>query len=78
MALYKVARTDSVDWDEYRSVIVRAKSEDEALRIVLTASSFFGQVEPLDGFAADGSNATVTRIETRGPSEIILRDYNAG
>ncbi|MGI5404159.1 hypothetical protein ACQEVG_32855 [Streptomyces sp. CA-135486] len=83
MPLYKVSRTDRVDYDEFDAVVVRASNETAALEVALVqpagdevASWNVGR--PMRGFMADGSNATVERVVEDGPTEIVLGSFNAG
>jgi hypothetical protein len=83
MALFLVSRTDNVDWDEHRAIVVRAGDEATALKIATNGDEY-----PLDGriywdahfegFERDGSNLVVERIDGRGPAGLILADFKAG
>lgn len=83
MALYLVSRTDTVRYDEYEAVVVRAGSADTALKIATHGEEerFGDDVwwEPdFSGFQRDGSNLTVERLDTRGPAGLVLASVNAG
>ncbi|MCM2391741.1 hypothetical protein [Streptomyces albipurpureus] len=89
MALYKVSRTDTVDYDEHEAVVVRAESSKDALAFVtrietgegrsaISGKAFTWSDPAYRGFLADGSNAKVTRIRGRGEPGEILASFNAG
>jgi hypothetical protein len=77
--IFKVARTEHTDYDEYDEVIVRAGNESDALELVLTQPGhWLYDGKPMHGFRADGSNASVERLVEDGPAEILLGSFNAG
>jgi hypothetical protein len=77
--VFRVKRTDHVDYDEYDEVIVRAGNESEALTLVLTSPGhWLYDGEPMRGFRADGSNADVERVVEDGPAGLILGSFHAG
>jgi hypothetical protein len=77
--IFKVVRTDGHDYDEYDEVIVRAGNESEALTVVLTSPGhWLYDGEPMRGFKADGSNASVERVVEDGSAGIIAASFNAG
>lgn len=84
MALYKVSRTDGHDYDEYSAVIVRAASEDEALKVATdgteeTYGDDYTQWDPrFAGFERDGSNLRVEKLSARGPVGTVLASFHAG
>ena len=82
MPLYLIQRTDDVDYDEYASVLIRAATAEEAMRLATrpitqedVAGGLTGAIvgRPFyDGFRADRSNLTCTPIHEDGdPGEII-------
>lgn len=79
MALWLVVRTDEADWDEYRSVVVRAKNEGGALAIAThpCAVDDDGYKHAFHGFNPDGSNLRVERLESTGRAVVILADFKA-
>lgn len=76
--LWLVSRTDAVDWQEHRDVVVRAGSGAEALRMVTC-----GFVHPdgceyrFSGYRRDGSNARVVEILPDGGPAIICEEFTA-
>jgi hypothetical protein len=68
MKLWLVKRNDSVGYDEYDSVVVRASTMEQARVLVLDAE--------MEGFTAD--NMVVEPLEVPGEPGIILGSYNAG
>jgi hypothetical protein len=80
MALYLVSRTDSVDYDEFDALVIRAKNEKEALKIATARDPYSYEQARAEyqRFAADGSNAKVEKIAVTGKSEVILGSFNAG
>lgn len=82
MALFLVSRTDDVGYDEHDAIVVRAGNEATALKIAMHGieEEYGGRqyVNRFSGFAADGSNLEVERLEARGPAELVLASFNAG
>ncbi|MFF1625594.1 hypothetical protein [Streptomyces sp. NPDC058272] len=79
MPIFRVKRSDAVDYDEFDEVIVRAGNESDALNVVLTSPGhWLYDGEPMRGFLADGSNARVERVVEDGPAEIVVASFNAG
>jgi hypothetical protein len=74
MAFYIVTRNDHVDAEQYDALIVRARGRKQALDLVTDNGS------PFDGFKADGSNATVTKLEDSREHDnaVLLASYIAG
>ncbi|MBD3004798.1 hypothetical protein [Streptomyces sp. 5-10] len=70
MKLWLVKRTDSdqMDYEEYKTVLVRAANADEALRIVC-------EEKKMSGFRADRSNAVAERLTVDGARGVILADF---
>jgi hypothetical protein len=59
MAFYLVTRTDDLDYNQYDGMIVRASGRKQALALVTRGP---GDI-PFAGFAKDGSNARVEKLE---------------
>ncbi|MFB7114069.1 hypothetical protein [Streptomyces sp. NPDC056291] len=79
MALYLVSRTDDAWWDEYRSVLIRAKDEAAALAMATDPKANNGDGPyGFEGFKPDGSNLSVERLDGRGKATVILTDFKAG
>jgi hypothetical protein len=79
MAIYRITRTDSTDYDEFDRIVVRAASESEALDLVCRADP----EEPYEtqlfrGFRIDGSNAKAEEIPATGDAAVIVESFNAG
>ena len=70
MKLFKLTRTDSVDYDEYDSFVVRAKNEKEARDLLQKEHSY-------DTWP-NGSNVTCEVLRNKGDPEIIIGSFNAG
>jgi len=66
--IYLVERTDSVDYDECDSFVVRAKSRKEASDL---CKDYYG-------FNLKDKPVKITLIKSVGKSEKILRSFNAG
>ena len=75
MKLWKIERTDHVDYDEYDSAIVRARSAGHAVDLMF---------EDLDnsvmscGFQRDPQNFTVTQLTEAGHSGVVIASFKAG
>lgn len=83
MALYKVSRTDGCRYDEYDAIVVRAPSENEALKIATSGDEErYGIYVEWDsrfpGFKRDGSNLKAEMILSAGPAGFVLGSFNAG
>jgi hypothetical protein len=80
MYLWIVSRTDDADYEEVRSALVRAETEDAALHMVCGGPHpDFPGVKALDlyglhGFKRDRSNATVQRLTEEGEPGILMDD----
>lgn len=79
MHLWLVSRTDNhFDYHEHRTVLVRAKTEADALSLVCGGPDpEFPDVKafaswPMQGFEPDRSNASATLLSPEGPAEILL------
>lgn len=66
MPLFLICRTDPQNYDEYFGFVVRARSVEQATKMM----------KPYPEFRP--GHFTVERIPIRGPEEIILEDFNAG
>jgi len=76
MKLWLVRRNDSVSYDEYDSMVVRATDQVEAVRLCneLTHSTrSYGDPE-----CGNFDDSTVTEIISEGEPTIILGSFNAG
>ena len=72
MKLFKIYRTDEIDYDEHKAIVVRAKDADRAQEIAFTG--YYD--EPFLGFKAD--NVVVEEIPADGDEAVILDSFNAG
>ncbi len=68
--LFVLKRLNSVGWDEHAGFVVRAKDENEARQLAASAGR-----EDWWSFPEQTSCEVIT---TKGQSEIILEDFNAG
>jgi hypothetical protein len=84
MPFYKVSRTDGCRYDEFDAVVVRAASEDEALKYATDGDEEhygddYTEWDPrFRGFERDGSNLKVEKLSARGPVGTVLASFNAG
>lgn len=78
MALYLITRTDSVDYDEYDSIVVRAANEKAAMKMATEQRDGPHHYAEFEGFAWDGSNLKIEHVDARGKAEVILSSFNAG
>jgi len=74
MSLFLLKRTDRVGYDENDACVVRASSEAEARQVAA------GELHGDEGSAtwAESGNITITKLEPRGPAELVLASFNAG
>ena len=70
MKLWKLTRTDQVDYDQYDSFVVRARSELEARRLVT-------QFAPSSTWTKD-ENVTCVELLKNGSTMIILAKFIRG
>lgn len=70
MRLFLVRRTDSVDYNEYGAMLVRAKNVAAAKAMVFERSGRNG------GMRDD--NVEVLIVTSKGQPGIIIRDFRAG
>lgn len=75
MKLWKIERTDHVDYDEYDSAIVRARSANHAVDLMF--EDLGNPVIPF-GFQRDPQNFTVTQLTDTGNAGVVLASFNAG
>lgn len=75
MAFYEISRTDVVEPGEYDALIVRASGRKQALKAVTGGDS----VPAYSGFAEDGSNANVRKLDDgrNVPNGVVLASYVA-
>ena len=73
MKLFKVYRTDKVNWDEYRTFAIIAHDSAEALSLV-TACILVGWGSILYG----QWTAEEIDLDNETESRILVEDYNAG
>jgi hypothetical protein len=89
MAIYMVERTDEIGYDQYESVLVRAKSTKEAKDMVVKRSQWCETFHPEHTESDFGSNCGefegltptnthVSKVEPTGESEVLLMSFNAG
>ncbi|WBP87024.1 hypothetical protein [Kitasatospora cathayae] len=73
MAFYLIARTDSVNENEFDGFVVRAKGRRQALELVTGGKTG----EPFDGFKKDGSNVRVEKLDDsrQHNNSVILASY---
>ena len=71
MNLYLI-KADKCDYDEYDAILVRAESEEEAIKLV----------SPTGEWSSDRFNArqrlTTSVVSVEGPPEVIISSFNAG
>jgi len=70
MAIYRITRTDSVRYEEYDGVVVRAASAKAALALVTGEKTM-----KHGGFREDGSNLSVERVPGTGDAAVILASF---
>lgn len=70
MMLWLLERTDSVGYDEYDSLVVRAASEDEARKVADSSHCY--------GPWLDTQYCVVKRIDVDGEAEIVHASFCAG
>lgn len=73
MPIYLLVRTDSVDWEENDSVVVRASSEEAARELAAKHSAFEG---PSPWLSPSKSTCEVVTVD--GEDEVVLASYKAG
>lgn len=73
MPIFKLCRTYRVDWDEMRSVVVRAVNGDMA-RVFVDYQQYGGP----PGVWLNPLTSTCVEIPPDGTSEVILTDVKAG
>lgn len=89
MAIYIVERTDEIDYEEYESVLVRAKSYKDAKDMVVKRSQWCKEYHPAHteefyrGSCAEYSgmlpyNTHVFKVEPTGDREVLMTDFHAG
>jgi hypothetical protein len=85
MALFLVKRNDSIDYDEYDEVVVRARNAEQAKQLVLTKYWSLHYSEGSDVPGGGGAyhgftehNIEVDRIDTVGSPQEICASFNAG
>ena len=84
MYLYKVERTDKIDYDEYDSIVICAKDRNSAFNYLHSEGEFGDeerwQLRP--GWFNNADNIIVTCIGTasKGMSDgnVIIESFNAG
>lgn len=69
--LYILERISDVDWDETKSIVIRAEDEDRAREIAY-------RVGVPNGIWKDRDETTCTVINVEGINEVICHDFNAG
>lgn len=79
MNVYLVERTDTVDYDEWDSVVVVAATEEEALD---TAPAFVNNSAHPTHWVSDWTQkprkATLVATGAEGPRRTVLSSFNAG
>ena len=76
MKLYKIERTDSIDYDEYDALVVRAKDEQQVRDIALGLGEFEKDGHYLGFGIVD--NFTITEVTADGEPGVIVSSFNAG
>jgi hypothetical protein len=89
MAIYIVERTDEIEYDQYESVLVRAKSYKDAKDMVVKRSHWCTQFHPdhtdsefeancglFEGLTP--TNTQVYKVESTGENAVLLMSFNAG
>ncbi len=61
--IYLVERTDTVDYEEVQALVVRARSADAAIRMVLRGDH--------NGVKSQG-DLKITSIPSKGPAKVVL------
>jgi hypothetical protein len=72
MKLFIAKRTESVGYDEHDSVVVRARTKNDA-RVLVMTGYFDG---PYSGFRP--GNFTLTELTADGPAGEVIASFNAG
>jgi hypothetical protein len=67
MKLWLVSRTDDWDWDEHDAAIVRAESEEHALKVVADFGLSLGSL-----------TLKVEELPLAGKAGVVLASFNAG
>ena len=70
--IYKLTRTDNIDYEQYESKIVRASSEKEAREIANQDVGWEGKIW------TNPNCVKCDEVNPDGPSEELLGSYNAG
>lgn len=73
MPIFRLCRTDHVDWDEMRSVVVRAH-DDHVARLFVDHQQYAGP----PGVWLNPLTSTCVEIPPDGTSELIMVDFKAG
>lgn len=82
MPLYYLETKSAVDYDEYDSFVVRAKDEQAARHLLVTAKCLDSPMVELSerqaALFATSEGSTCTLLASRGPARIICSSFNAG
>lgn len=89
MRLYLVKRTDSISYDEYDSMVVRASSETDAKHIAISQAYCHCSTppnHPVTGFHPNQNcerrkwqdHILIEELKNSGMPEIICASFNAG
>lgn len=73
--IYLVTRTDDTDWDETQALVVRATSDQDAMRVALS-SRWDGGVPY--GFRVDGSNLKIEQVDPDASPGLVLESFIRG
>lgn len=80
MKLWLVHRTDSVDYDEYSSLVLRAESREAALDQLRNPNpdGSWRDEQAYRGMCAEGSNVTIEELTAEGEPGLVIEDYLRG
>lgn len=76
MRLWRIQRTDDVDYDEYYDLVIRAETADDAVAILF--KTYRRPFWRYDGFRPDPPNYHVTELTPDGDPGVIVRSFKAG